>query len=167
MTNTFDIAKQHHQPLKKWVVAAIIIGITLGIGIIASLLGGTMREGYIEPAFFPPAWVFPVVWTINYIAIGLATFFVFNNDQDRARRRNDMIIFGIHLFFNMLWPLFFFRLDLVLFAIAWLVLNVISAGVVTCRYYTANLGAGMILTAYMAWLLYALYLNIGIGILNF
>ena len=155
------------KPLKPWKIALIIIGITLLIGITGSLLGGTMRDGYQQPPCSPADWVFPVVWTINYIAIGFATFLVFMSDKDAARRRNDMIIYGVHLFFNLLWPLFFFRLDLVLFSIAWLVMNLMSATVVTCRYYTAKVWAGIILTVYVIWLLYALYLNIGIAILNF
>ncbi len=154
------------KPLPKWAIAAIIIGITLAVGVAGSLLGGKMRDGYQQPPAFPPDWVFPLVWTILYIAIGTATFLVFIADQDPKRRRNDMIIYGIHLFFNMLWPLFFFRLDLVIFAIAWLVLNLMSATVVTCRYYTAHLAAGIIFTVYVMWLLYALYLNMGVALLN-
>lgn len=157
---------KNKKPLPKWAIAAIIIGITLAVGVAGSLLGGKMRDGYKQPPAFPPDWVFPLVWTILYIAIGTATFLVFMADQNSKRRRNDMIIYGIHLFFNMLWPLFFFRLDMVVFAIAWLVLNLMSATVVACRYYTAHLAGGIILTVYVMWLLYALYLNMGVALLN-
>lgn len=154
------------KPLPKWAVALIIIGVTLMVGVIGTLLGGKMRDGYRQPFGMAPDWLFPVAWTINYIAIGIAAWLTYVSNRDLARRRNDFIWYGIHLFFNMLWPLFFFRLDLVIFAAIWLIFNILSAFTVTCRFYKSNLAAGIIFTVYQFWLLYALYLNLGIMMLN-
>ena len=152
--------------LKPWVIAMIMIAATLAIGFIGSAIGGKMRSDYQQPPFYPADWVFPVVWTINYIAIALAAFMTFQANQDRARRRNDIIWYGVHLFFNMLWPLFFFRLNLLAFAIIWLVFNIISAVIVACRFYKSYMISGIIIIVYIMWLFYAFYLNCGVMVLN-
>ena len=155
-----------NRKLKPWAVALIIIGVTLLVGFAGSLIGGKMDGSYKQPPLHPADWVFPVVWTINYIGIGFAAFLTFQANQDRARRRNDLIWYGIHLFFNMLWPLFFFRLNLLAFSIFWLIFNIISAVIVACRFYKSFAAAGIIMIVYIMWLFYAFYLNCGVMVLN-
>ena len=155
-----------NRKLKPWAVALIIIGVTLLVGFAGSLIGGKMDGSYKQPPLHPADWVFPVVWTINYIGIGFAAFLTFQANQDRARRRNDLIWYGIHLFFNMLWPLFFVRLNLLAFSIFWLVFNIISAVIVACRFYKSFAAAGIIMIVYIMWLFYAFYLNCGVMVLN-
>ena len=118
------------------------IAIPLLVGGIAALLTTDSMKTFSaleKPALSPPGWLFPVVWTINYIMIGFAAFLTFQSNQVAARRRNDLIWYGVHLFFNLLWPLFFFRLNLLAFSIIWLVLNIVSAIIVACRFYKSNL----------------------------
>ena len=165
MNNIFATQPQN-QKLKPWAVALIIIGATLLVGVAGSLLGGKMSDDYVQPPLSPADWVFPVVWTINYIAIGFAAFMTFQANQVQSRRRNDLIWYGVHLFFNLLWPLFFFRLNLLVFSIIWLVLNIVSAIIVACRFYKSFLAAGLIIIAYIVWLFYAFYLNCGVMVLN-
>ncbi len=155
-----------NRKLKPWAVALIIIGATLLVGMIGSLIGGKMDGSYVQPPMHPADWVFPVVWTINYIAIGFAAFLTFQANQDHARRRNDLIWYGVHLFFNMLWPLFFFRLGWLAFSIFWLVLNIVSAIIVACRFYKSHLAAGIIIIVYIMWLFYVFYHNCGVMVLN-
>lgn len=165
MNNIMQSQRQNRK-LKPWAIALIIIGATLLVGFIGSLIGGKMDGSYRQPPLHPADWVFPVVWTINYIAIGFAAFLTFQANQDRARRRNDLIWYGIHLVFNMLWPLFFFRLHLLAFSIFWLVFNIISAVIVACRFYKSFMAAGIIIIVYIMWLFYAFYLNCGVMVLN-
>ena len=149
MDNIFSTNKPQNRKLKPWMISLILIGATLLIGVVGSLIGGKMNDNYIQPPMSPADWVFPVVWTINYIAIGFAAFLTFQSNQVAARRRNDLIWYGVHLFFNLLWPLFFFRLNLLAFSIFWLVLNIVSAIIVTCRFYKSNLLAGIIIIVYI------------------
>ena len=155
-----------NEKLKPWAIALIIIGATLLVGMIGSIIGGKMADTYIQPPLSPADWVFPVVWTINYIVIGFAAFLTFQANQVEARRRNDLIWYGIHLFFNMLWPLFFFRLNLLAFSIIWLCLNIVSAIIVACRFYKSYMAAGIMMIIYIMWLFYAFYLNCGVAVLN-
>lgn len=153
-----------------WLIEAlVIIGGTLLLGGIATLLGGKMFnfEKYSLPAGVVPNIVFPIAWAIIYLAIGISTFLVWRDKEiKRENRKTDIIWFAVHMLFNILWPLFFFRLGWIVVACVDLAIIVITGIVVMYRYYDTNLPAGIIFTIYVAWLIYAMYLNLGIVILN-
>ncbi len=154
---------------KWWLEAIIIIGGTLLLGGIATLLGGRIFnfDKYTMPAGVVPDIVFPISWAIIYLAIGISSFLVWRDKEiKRVNRKTDLIWFTIHMLFNILWPLFFFRLGWIVVACIDLSLIVITAIIVMYRYYDSNLPAGIIFTLYVAWLIYAMYLNLGIVILN-
>ena len=131
--------------------------------------GGKMGfEGYQMPPATVPQIVFPIAWGIIYIAIGVSTFLMWRDKQIKTKdRKINLILYFIHMFFNVLWPLFFFRLNMPVIACIWLFLTVISACIVMYRYFTCNLPAGIIFSIYTLWLLYALYLNLGLVLINF
>lgn len=161
-----DKPKKRNDNVRHAIGAIILIGTTLIVGGLASLLGGRMQDGLIKPPVFPPDWLFPVMWSIFYVAIGVAAYLAYFSVKDKKKRTCDLICYGIHLFFNMFWSLFYFRLNMLIFATIWLALVVITAIIVTFRYYKANLASGIIFTVYTLWLLYAMYLALGITILN-
>lgn len=146
--------------------AIILIGTTLLVGGLASILGGKMHDGLTKPPAYPPEWLFPVMWCIFYISIGIAVYLAYFSVKDKKKRICDLVCYGIHLFFNMFWSLFYFRLNLMIFATIWLAFVVITAIIVTFRFFKANLASGIIFTAYTLWLLFAMYLSLGITILN-
>ncbi len=158
--------KSKDDKIRHAVGAIILIGTTLVVGGLASILGGKMRDGLLKPPGFPPEWLFPVMWSIFYVAIGIASYLAYFSVKDKKQRTCDLVCYGIHLFFNMFWSLFYFRLNLMIFATIWLGFVVITAIVVTFRYFKANLASGIIFTAYTLWLLFAMYLSLGITILN-
>lgn len=151
---------------KKVLGGFILIGGSILVGLIAALLGGRMRDGLTKPPAYPPDWLFPVMWSILYIAIGVAAYLAYFTAKDPRKRTGDMIAYGVHLFFNMFWTLFYFRLDLLIFSTIWLGFMIITAIVVTYRFIKANLASGIIFIIYTLWLLYAMYLSLGITILN-
>ena len=153
-----------------WLDAIIFIGGTLALGGLASLLGGKMFhfEGYEMPPATVPKIVFPFAWGIIYIAIGVSTFLMWRDKEIKEKdRKLNLILYFIHMFFNILWPLIFFRLNLPIFAVIWLIFNVASACIVMYRYFYCNLPAGIIFNIYTLWLIYALYLNLGLVLINF
>ena len=61
--------------MKKWKVFVVSIGLTLLAGVIAGLLtmGNMGIYSFINrPPLSPPSWLFPVVWTILYILMGVS-----------------------------------------------------------------------------------------------
>ncbi len=153
-----------------WLDALLFIGGTILLGGLATLLGGKMFnfQNYQMPPGTAPKILFPIAWAIIYIAIGVSTFLMWRDKEIKSKdRKINLIIYFVHMFFNILWPLFFFRLNLPIFATVWLLLTVASACVVMYRYYVCNLPAGIIFSLYTLWLIYALYLNLGLSIINF
>ena len=153
---------------KWWVDAIYFIGGTLVLGGIATLLGWPMFkwDNYPKPALMAPDWLFAVAWSIIYIAIGVATFCMWRDKQITAKdRKFNLWLYFIHMFFNITWPLFFFRLSLPIVACIWLAIILILALITTWRYFVANLASGIIFIIYVVWLIYAFYLNISICLL--
>lgn len=154
---------------KWWLEAIIIIGGTLALGGLATLLGGKMFdfEKYTKPAGIVPKIVFPICWSVIYVAIGVSTFLVWRDKEIKRKNRvADVVWYSVHMLFNVLWTLLFFRCGLLIVSCVDLAFAVISALVVMYRYYDSNLPAGIIFSVYVAWLIYAMYLNLAITILN-
>ena len=153
-----------------WIDALLFIVGTIALGGLASLLGGKMFhfENYQMPPGTVPKIVFPIAWAIIYIAIGVSSFLMWRDkDLKSNTRKLNLTLYYIHMFFNRLWPLFFFRLDLPIFAVVWIILTLASALIVMYRYFVCNLPAGIIFSIYCVWLIYALYLNLGLVLINF
>ena len=133
------------------------------------MLGGDFGSSYgqmYKPLLSPPGWVFPVVWTILYILMGIACYQVWQSDASAARKRRALTLYAVQLAMNALWPLLFFRLSAYLAAFLWLVLllAVVWMCALTFRYIRKS--AGDLLTPYLLWLLFAGYLNLGVYLLN-
>lgn len=161
---------QDKQPPKHhwWLDAIYFIGGTLALGGIASLLGGKMFDfgGYNLPPATAPAWLFPIMWALIYIAIGVATFCMWRDKQISAKdRKINLILYFIHMAFNITWPLWFFMLSQPIVACVWLAIIIVLALITTWRYFVANLASGIIFCVYVLWLIYAFYLNLGVCLL--
>ena len=153
-----------------WIDALLFIGGTILFGGLATLLGGKMFnfEIYNQPEGIVPKMVFPIAWSLIYVAIGVSTFLMWRDKEIKsADRKLNLVFYFIHMFFNVLWPLFFFRLDMIVFAVFWLIILIGFAFTCMYRYFISNLPAGIIFIIYSIWLIYALYLNLGIALLNF
>ena len=172
----YDSANKPHKSVpeqmsvkEKWIWALCTIGACLLVALFAKLLGGDMKnfEAHTLPPLTAPIWVYPIAWGILYFLIGLSGFFVFTSpNQTKETRKWDIIWFAINLGLNMIWPLFFYRLDMLILSTILCALVVISAGIVCYRFYYRSLTGGILYSIYVAWLLYAFYLNLGITLLN-
>ena len=153
-----------------WMDALVFIGGTILLGGLASLLGGKMFhfENFKMPPATVPKIVFPFAWAIIYVAIGISTFLMWRDKEIKEKNRKfNLVLYFIHMFFNVLWPFFFFRFNLPIVAVIWILFVIASAIVTLYRYFIANLSAGIIFCVYCAWLVYALYLNLGLVLINF
>ncbi|MBQ7452659.1 MAG: tryptophan-rich sensory protein [Clostridia bacterium] len=161
--------RNHLYPEKWWLWLIVSILGTLAVGGIARLLGGNMDHfnAHILPPGVVPRWVFGLAWPILYTMLGISAFLVFfKKTQDSRTLRADIIWFSINLFLNMIWPLLFYRFDLLIISCILIGLIVITAIITNYRFYYRNLAAGILYSIYTIWLCYALYLNLAIALLN-
>ncbi len=148
-----------------WKALLFFLGYTWILAGIGSLLGGSMDlSAYDQPALTPPAWVFPVVWSILYTLMAVGAYLVYvSGDIDRRR---PLQLYLLQVAVNILWPLFFFRLEWRLFALVWL-LMLLALVVLTAKgFYPISRTAFWLLVPYIVWLVFAAYLNFGFYVLN-
>lgn len=143
--------------------------VTLAAGALGGLLGGMFTgqmsfDQLVKPPLTPPGWVFPVVWTVLYSLMGLAAYLVYNsNDIDRAA---PLRMYFLQLAVNILWPLFFFRLEWRLFAFFWLLLLIALVTLTMTGFKHIRPAAYYLLIPYLLWILFAAYLNLAFYLLN-
>ena len=85
-----------------------------------------------------------------------------------ARRSisNALALYYTQLAVNFVWPLLFFRVGLYGTAFWWLILLLALVLVTARAFYRIDKQAGWLLVPYLAWLIYAAYLNAGVWFLN-
>ena len=152
----------------QWKKLLICIGIPLAVGGLAAFLtmGSMETFGRLEqPPLSPPGWLFPVVWTVLYALMGIASYLVASSDKT-YRARTALAVYGIQLAFNFLWSIIFFNLEAYWFAFVWLVLLWILILITTVLFYRISKPAGYLLIPYLLWVSFAAYLNYGIYLLN-
>ena len=143
----------------------IAILIPLLIGFIGNLLGNSSMDfdKINKPEFTPPGIVFPIVWTILYILMGISSYIIYKNDTNQ---KTNLTIYGLQLFFNMTWPLFFFNLGWYLFSFIWLIILLVLVIIMIYKFYKTDKIAGLLQVPYLLWLMFAGFLNFNVFLLN-
>ena len=151
----------------EWKPLAASIGIALGVGGLAALLTGSFADRYErlkQPPLSPPQAVFPVVWTVLYILMGISAYAVRRSDP--KLREGALRIYALQLAVNFLWPLLFFRAEAFGLAFACLLLLWALVVAMIFRFGDAEPIAAALQLPYLAWLTFAAYLNFGVLLLN-
>ena len=148
---------------------AFWIGLSELVGLIAGFLIRYGVEIYSltanKPPLSPPDWVFPVVWTILYALMGISAARVWLVEDTPAKSRS-ISLFIAQLAVNFFWPLFFFNLQAYGFALVWLILLWLLVFLLILNNRRVDMNASWLLVPYLIWLTFALYLNIGVFLLN-
>lgn len=151
-----------------WKKLLISLGIPLAVGGLSALLSGGMTNygAMNKPPLSPPGWVFPVVWTVLYLLMGYASYLIWTSDAPQSERRGALILYGAQLAANFIWPLIFFRAEMYLAALIWLVVLWILIFLTIRAFSKINERAGDLLIPYILWVTFAAYLNLGVYLLN-
>ena len=146
------------------------IGITLLVGALSSFLTRNDMSYYTElvnkPMLTPPAWIFPVVWTILYVLMGIGLGRVLESDGSQADKQAATRIYAVQLFFNFAWSIAFFTFRVYLFSFVWLL--VLWALIIWMIFIFARSDrlAARLQIPYFLWVTFAAYLNLMIYLLN-
>lgn len=141
------------------ILIPIIVGGIVGLIISSSIDYNTLQK----PFLAPPSILFPIVWTILYILMGVSYGILKDNNLVDQQVN---LIYYIQLAVNALWSIFFFSLKWRLFAFIWIIMLAILVVLMIIKFYNKNRIAGLIQIPYLLWILFASYLNIGVYILN-
>ena len=146
----------------------ICIAIPLFVGALSALLTSESMEQFsalTKPPLAPPGWLFPVVWTILYILMGISSYLIITSGASKNEINKAIKLYGYQLVVNFLWSTIFFNFGWYLFAFFWLLLLWILV-LAMIRFKNINPYAAYLNIPYLIWLTFAAYLNFGIWILN-
>lgn len=143
----------------------IFILIPLIVGILSSKLSGPMSyASFHKPSFSPPSYLFPIVWTILYILMGISSYIIYSSNSENKGKA--LTTYAIQLFFNFFWSILFFGLSQYLLAFVWLILLIILIIVMLSQFYQIQPLAAYLQIPYLLWCLFAACLNFAIYTLN-
>lgn len=143
----------------KSILIPVVIGFIIGL-ITNSSIDYTIIN---RPKISPPGWIFPVVWTILYILMGISYGLLIENKKNDLKTKS---IYIAQLFLNYSWSIIFFTLKLRFLAIIWIILLVISIIIMIAIFFKKNKMSGILQIPYLLWCLFATYLTISIYLLN-
>ncbi|MBQ8625831.1 MAG: tryptophan-rich sensory protein [Agathobacter sp.] len=147
----------------------ICIAIPLIVGGASALITNDSMETFAylnKPPLAPPAWLFPVVWTILYTLMGISSYLVLTSGAEKGKIEEALKLYGYQLAVNFLWPTFFFNFGWYLFAFLWLVLLWILVLMMILKFKDISKAAAYMNIPYLVWLTFAGYLNFAIWLLN-
>ena len=136
--------------------------IPLLVGIISSFfVDKNFYHSIHVPSLAPPPIVFPIVWTILYLLMGIILLRIY-----KTNKKDQLFIFILQLFLNFLWVVLFFQAKW--FFVSFLLLILLDTIVLylTLLIKKTDQLSFYLLLPYMFWLYFASYLNWAIFLLN-
>ena len=154
---------------KQWKTYAFGILLSEGVGALSGFLSreGTQRylKTVVKPPLSPPGAVFPIVWSILFLLMGIGAARIWLMPVSKARSRG-LEIFVIQLVVNFFWSILFFNLSAYALSLLWLFLLWGLVLWMILSFYRLDRPAGLLQIPYLLWITFAAYLNYGVWMLN-
>ena len=157
--------------MQKIKVYIMSIAIALAVGGLSALLTKDSMDIYgsiVKPPLSPPAIVFPIVWTILFILMGISSAIIYlkgkaNSDVNIA---DAMFLYILNLIVNFSWSIIFFNFRMFLLSfICIIILWLIIIAMIVAFGKVSKLSAYLQIP-YLLWVTFAGYLNLAIYLLN-
>ncbi len=143
----------------KSILVPVLIGLLVGILITNYIDYNSLNK----PIFSPPSLIFPIIWSILYILMGVSFGILKSKSLVNEKLSS---IYYFQLFINALWPIFFFVFKWRLFSFIWIILLDILVFKMILEFYDKNKISGLLQIPYFIWVLFASYLNLFVYLLN-
>lgn len=153
----------------KWIPYVLWILFTEAMGFLSGWLTRQGSELYsqaiVKPPLSPPAIVFPIVWGILFLLMGIGAARIYLAEPSPARTKS-LRIFLLQLAFNFFWSILFFNFQAFGIALIWLL---ILWGLILWMIFSfrqVDPPAAWLQVPYLLWVTFAAYLNFGVWRLN-
>ena len=151
-------------------VFAVSIFISLAVGGLSAFFTRNSMGLYndiVKPFLSPPTWLFPVVWTVLFILMGISAAIIYlNKTAPKSQINSALFTYGLSLIVNFFWSIIFFNIRAYLFAFVWLLLLLYLIIRTIIKYCKINPIAAYLQIPYLLWVSFAGYLTFAIWILN-
>lgn len=154
---------------KNYKLLILCIVIPLAVGSLAGFITKDSMETFNmlnKPSLSPPGIVFPIVWSILYILMGIASYLVITTGSGNNKVKEALVYYGLQLLFNFLWSIWFFSFGWYLFAFIWLLLLWVLIFNTMASFYDINKTSAYLLIPYLLWVTFAGYLNFAVYLMN-
>lgn len=153
--------------IKSFVIAIFLPLLVGGLSALISSGGMDFYKTIIRPPLSPPSVLFPIVWSILFILMGISSAIIYNTKSvSPPKKRLAFYTYALSLFFNFFWSIFFFNFNLFLFSFFWLLILLFLILRTIMKYYKINPIAAYLQIPYLVWVTFAAYLNLAIWWLN-
>ncbi len=152
-------------------IKSYVIGIAIPVvtGLLSAFLTRDSMDIYQtiqRPALAPPGILFPIVWTVLYVLMGVSSAMIYNSEAATEDKARALFLYGLQLMVNFFWSILFFNKRAFLFSFLWLVLLwVLILGMIV-SFGRINKTAARLQIPYLLWVTFAGYLNFMILVLN-
>lgn len=148
----------------KYLLLSILLPVFLGSFI--GFLTAPFNDYYeiILPSFAPSGILFPIVWTILYILMGISSYIVITSNS--SNKYDALFIYGIQLVINLFWSVWFFVFKFYLLSFISILLLIAFVVIMIKKFYEISKLSAYLQIPYLLWLVFAGILNISIYLLN-
>ncbi|MGN0447010.1 MAG: TspO/MBR family protein [Acutalibacteraceae bacterium] len=151
---------------KSYIIGALIPLIIGGFAAFLTRNSMNLYEEIERPPLSPPSIVFPIVWTILYILMGVSATIINNSGADEKDKNRALLIYVAQLILNFFWSIIFFNFEAYLVSFIVLVLLWVLILLMILSFNKINKTAALLQIPYLLWVTFAGYLNLMIYILN-
>ena len=146
-------------------IFSILLSLTVGgLSALATANNMNIYDKINVPPLSPPGWLFPVVWTILFILMGISAAIIYTS---KSKQKDDaLFIYAVSLVLNFSWSIFFFNMQAFIVAFIILIALWLSIILTIIKYYKINPLAAYLQIPYLVWVTFAGYLNLAIIFLN-
>ena len=152
-----------------WKVYAFWIVLAEAIGALSGWLtrkGVKVYNATVEqPPLSPPSIVFPIVWGILFVLMGIGAARIYLAPASNARSCS-LLLFLVQLVFNFFWSIIFFNWQAFGFASLWLIALWVLILLMILSFRKVDKPAAWLQIPYLLWVTFAAYLNFGVWMLN-
>ena len=150
-----------YKPYLKSIVLPLAVG---GLSAVFTMKGMPYYQMQEKPFFTPPDIVFPIVWTILYIFMGISAARV--KQSNDPKKTKALKTYYLQLAVNFFWSVIFFGLHQYFLAFLWLLLLIILVAKMIKKFAQIDLTAAKLQIPYLLWCCFAAALNFGVWWLN-
>ena len=144
--------------------------ISFGSVFLVSLLGGLFVDSdsvwfnsLIKPEFYPPNWLFSVMWTLLYLLVAIGLLLLIVNKKLTKKLTFLYIMNGV---LNIVWNIVFWTFENLFLGVIVLVILIIFAYFLIKELYLVQKPSFYLTLPYFVWLFFAFLLNYSIYFLN-
>lgn len=144
------------------------VPLVLLLGFITAQMGDPGSSWFLKldkPGVYPGPEVFPIVWSVLYVMIGLALALVCSS-WGAKRRLWAIALFALHFIGNLAWTPVFFGMQSIEWGLYVIIYVLATLLAVIWAFWRVRLAAALMLVPYLLWVGFASYLTYQIYVLN-